>query len=219
MKRKDSSVGSMAIAAGIVASSVLWVVFGKGKPPVPVPAYQVSRVIDGDTFVTTENQYIRIASIEAPEIDLCGGPEAKKALEEMILQKPLYMKVLFRDAFDRLVSQVYVGNNYVNEALIQKGYAYYLPRGSADTMTELKKAGETAREKEVGIFSNSCTQQTNSVNPSCNIKGNVRNGNIYYTSECGMYHNTIVQLYMGDRWFCTEVEAIASGFRKPKQCE
>ncbi len=214
-----ASLGSLALATGIVATSFFWITSGNGKSLVPVPAYEVSRVIDGDTFVTTENQYIRIASVEAPEIDRCGGKEAKQALEDLILKKPLYLKVLFRDAYDRLVSQVYVGNAYVNETLIRDGYAYYLPRGKAESLTELKRAGEYAREKKLGIFSQTCTQVTNADSPSCAVKGNVRNGNIYYTPECGVYHNTVVQLYLGDRWFCSEKEAIEAGFRKPKQCE
>ena len=43
--------------------------------------YQVLRVIDGDTFETVEHQKIRLSGIDAPELELCGGQEAKQAKE------------------------------------------------------------------------------------------------------------------------------------------
>lgn len=82
----------------------------------------------------------------------------------------------------------------------------------------LKKAGDEARINKKGIYSQKCTQRKNPVNPSCSIKGNTRNGNIYYLPDCGFYDLVEVQLYLGDRWFCSEEETIAAGFRKPPQC-
>lgn len=212
------TIGSILGATGIAISSILWVSFGKGNP-VPVPAYTVQRVIDGDTFVTTESQYIRVAGIEAPEMGVCGAEEAKAKLESMILKKPVMLKVLYRDPYSRLVSMVYTQEGYVNEALLKQGFAYYQPRGKADNLTDLKKAGEYSREKQLGIFSTSCTQADNPTDPKCTIKGNTRNGNIYYMPSCGVYPNTVVQLYLGDQWFCSEKEAMKAGFRKPEQCK
>jgi endonuclease YncB( thermonuclease family) len=207
-------VGGSILATG----AFVLVVFGHGNP-IPVPAYTVSRVIDGDTFVTKENIYVRVASIEAPPLDLCGGKEAKIALESYVLGKPVVMKILFRDPYNRQVSLVYTPSLYVNEALVKNGFAYYLPRTTAESVTELKKAGEYAREKKLGIFSETCTQTINKEQPACTIKGNTRNGNIYYLPACGVYPNTQVQLYLGDRWFCSEKDAISAGFRKPAQCK
>lgn len=54
----------------------------------------------------------------------------------------------------------------------------------------------------------------------CRIKGNVstRNGNkkIYHCPNFPDYSKTEVNKNEGDRWFCTEEEAIAAGFRKPE---
>ena len=52
-----------------------------------VPAYKAARVVDGDTFDTTERQIIRLASTDAPELDLCGGIESSKTLQKLILNK------------------------------------------------------------------------------------------------------------------------------------
>lgn len=201
----------------MATGGLLWVTFGRGKP-VPIPAYTALRVIDGDTFETTEHQHIRLASTEAPELDRCGGPEAKAALEKMIMGKPLVLKVTFNDQFKRLVSVVYTDEGFVNEKMLRQGYAYF-NRGVAEFNEVLTAATEKARDEKLGIFSETCTQVTNPKNAKCNIKGNDRNGKIYYTPDCGEYYNiTTVQLYLGDLWFCSEKEAIAEGFRKPERC-
>ena len=41
--------------------------------------YTVKKVINGDTFITTEKQHVRINNINAPELAYCDGKEAKKA--------------------------------------------------------------------------------------------------------------------------------------------
>lgn len=211
-------IGAGIAAAGVAAASLLWMTGGNGKA-MPVPAYEVIRVIDGDTFVTKEEQHIRVASTEAPELNMCGGPEAKQALEKLILGKPVYMKILYRDPYDRLVSLVYSEKEFVNVAMLTSGYSYYSRSSPGEIGEELKSATQKAREGKKGIFNDSCTQMVNKEKPSCNIKGNDRNGKIYYMPECGVYDNVTVQLYLGDRWFCTEKEAIAAGFRRPKQCK
>lgn len=146
------------------------------------------------------------------------GERRRAALEKLVLGKPVYLKVVYRDPYQRLVSLVYTADKFVNEAMLSGGYSYYLRSSPGEIGKELKNATEKARQKKVGIFSNACTQMINLKKPSCNIKGNTRNGNIYYLSGCGVYDNVEVQLYLGDRWFCSEKEAVATGFRKPEQC-
>ena len=215
LKRKVG-IGATIVATGAVAAT-LWLTGGSGKP-VKVPAYSVIRVIDGDTFETAEHQHIRVASTEAPELDFCGGKEAKEALEKLVLDKPVYLKVVYRDPYQRLVSLVYTEDEFVNEAMLLGGFSYYLRSSPGETGEELKKATGEARQEKAGIFSEKCTQMTNKEKPKCNIKGNTLSDNIYYLPECGVYDNVEVQLYLGDRWFCTEKEAVATGFRKPQQC-
>ncbi len=169
--------------------------------------------------MTKEEQHIRVASTESPELDRCGGPEAKGALEQLIVGKPVYLKVVYRDPYQRLVSFVYTKEKFVNETMLENGYSYYSRSSPGEIGDDLKKATEKAREEKKGIFSDSCTQMVNKEKASCNIKGNDRNGKIYYVPECGVYNNVTVQLYLGDRWFCTEKEAIKAGFRKPEQCK
>lgn len=207
----------IGFAVGAVAAgSILWLIFGKGKP-VPAIPYYASRVIDGDTFVTREKQIIRIASTEAPELNLCGGLEAKKYLEELILGKPLYIKIYFRDPYQRLVSGVYTNEGLINTKMAEKGFSYFA-RGNEEIGEEVRINGDRARKKGIGIYSEKCTQWVNKEHPQCQIKGNVRNGKIYYIKGCRIYDTVSVQLYQGDKWFCNEEEAVKEGFRKGIQC-
>lgn len=209
-------IGALVTIAAVATGTYFLISSGSGKP-FPVPAYSVLRVIDGDTFVTTEKQNIRVGSTNAPELDQCGGPEAKRALEKLVLGKPVYLKITYRDPFQRFVSFVYTPDGFVNEEMLKDGHSY-IANGSADFTEVFAKASDAARKKKLGIFSDSCTQMTNKAKPSCNIKGNTRNGNIYFMPDCGRYNNVEVQLYLGDRWFCSEREAINAGFRRPSQC-
>ena len=182
--------------------------------------YQVLRVIDGDTFETTEHQKIRLSGVDAPELSFCGGQEAKIALEKLILGKRLFIKVLFNDKFKRLISQVYLGNKSISQEVVVSGNAYFLNDGDSDT-ENLRQASEFARSKRLGIFGDKCTQTVNPDNPKCLIKANIlsRDGSKYYHFPgCGQYNSTIVQLYMGDQWFCTEQEAVKAGFIKGSDC-
>lgn len=216
---KKLRIGAAIIAAASIASGAYFFMSTNKDKPFPVPAYEVLRVIDGDTFVTKEEQHIRIASTESPELDKCGGAEAKVALEGLIVGKPVYLKVVYRDPYQRLVSFVYTKDKFINETMLVNGYSYYSRSSPGEIGEELKNATEKARDGKKGIFSASCTQMTNAEKPSCNIKGNTRNGDIYYVPACGVYDNVEVQLYLGDLWFCSEKEAINAGFRKPEQCK
>lgn len=80
-----SKLKKAAVAAAIGTAGILSVTFANSKKPLFVPAYRVAQVIDGDTFDTEEHQAIRLAAIDALELDECGGKEAKKELERLIL--------------------------------------------------------------------------------------------------------------------------------------
>lgn len=215
-----SNASKVSLAAGAAAAALgSWLyIKSPGTKPFLAPAYEAVRVIDGDTFVTQEGQYVRVASTEAPEPDRCGGKEAKEELEKLVLDKPIYLKVVYRDPYQRSVSFVYADGVFVNRAMLEGGRAYYSRSSPGKIGEELKAATEKAREEHKGIFGTSCTQTVNPKQPKCNIKGNARTAKIYYLPGCGVYDNVEVQLYLGDVWFCSEKEAIKAGFRKPDQC-
>ena len=81
----------------------------------------VTEVIDGDTFdmnithVGNDNkeeygdsERVRIAGIDAPEIDTEDGKKAKKALSNKISGKEVRCKIQTRDTYGRIVAEIEV---------------------------------------------------------------------------------------------------------------
>ena len=51
----------------------------------------------------------------------------------------------------------------------------------------------------------------------CRIKGNISgSGKIYHLPGTAAYEKTKIDEAKGERWFCTEDEARAAGWRKPR---
>ena len=52
----------------------------------------------------------------------------------------------------------------------------------------------------------------------CPIKGNISgSGKIYHMPWSKSYAKTRINVAQGERWFCDEAEAIAAGWRAPRQ--
>ncbi len=78
----------------------------------------VSRVIDGDTFVTKDRKNpVRLASVDTPEKGQPGYDSATKALRRMIRGKEVSINTKARDHYGRSVANVKVGNKSVNRAM------------------------------------------------------------------------------------------------------
>ncbi len=68
----------------------------------------------------------------------------------------------------------------------------------------------------IALFSNRLLSQNITPKPGCNIKGNISidTGNkLYHLPGMKDYEITIISR-TGERWFCTESEAIANGWKK-----
>ena len=220
-KKKGNWRRAVAVSASaLAASGMFWYLTSVHGVKIPVPSYRAMRVIDGDTFETEERQLIRLTGIDAPELENCHGPESKQALGQLVLDQNLYVKVIYRDGRHRLISHVYNDEGSVSEQMIKTGMAYY--SGTAVKDPALGQAGAIAREGKLGIFSPKCTQATNPNSQTCVIKGNLRipgNGNkTYHFPGCGNYNQTLIELYKGDQWFCTEAQAKKAGFAKGADC-
>ena len=55
---------------------------------------------------------------------------------------------------------------------------------------------------------------------SCQIKGNInaQGVRIYHPPGCRYYNDTVIDPNRGERWFCSEAEAVAAGWRRTKVC-
>jgi len=207
--------------------------------------YVVVKVIDGDTIDINYHgkiERVRYIGIDTPEtVDprnpvQCFGKEANKKNSELVLNKKVRLEkdITDRDRYGRLLRYVYVGDQFINLDLVKLGYAKvytYPPDVKYNQM--LLNAQRTAQNTNSGLWRACKTTQTVqsptpidsspivSQNPAeCNIKGNISSGKekIYHLTGCDSYEKTTIDESMGERWFCSEQEALNAGWRKALNC-
>jgi micrococcal nuclease len=219
MSGKAKSVAAGKKLAAAAAAAVI-----TGTTAFSLPYFigqKVISVIDGDSFKITNDQTIRLASLDAPESDLCGGKSAKTALTGMILGKRVILRDEKSDRFGRILALVYLPDGtLVNEYLVKYGFAQTTTE-AGDENPRVKAANDYAREHRLGIFSEECSP-SQPPNKKCLIKGNYNyhdRDNFYFTPDCRHYEKVLVKKYQGDQWFCTEKEAQKAGFTKSPSCQ
>jgi len=184
--------------------------------------YKVYAVTDGDSFIIDLDHEVRLDGIDAPAIDLCLGKEAKERLEELILDKYVRIKSLGKDTFRRTLGIVYIDEEEasVNEILAREGWGKY-ERTGCEIKERIKEASRLAKEERLGVWSPKCYQLENREEPNCSIKGNIGKtdrSKVYHFPGCSEYERTVVELDLGEEWFCSEEEAREAGYRKSEHC-
>ena len=192
------------------------------------------RLMDGDTF-EIKGVIIRLADIDAPELaQKCpGGPKSLRgcgvyvadALADRIRAGVVTCKVESIDEYDRRIARCEHNGTDLSEWLIKQGLAMaYLTFSSRFADQE-----EQLRSERIGLW------QTNFQPPweyrakrwetaareapnGCPIKGNINRDEvrIYHTPWGSQwYGRTKISVNQGERWFCSEREALDAGWRAP----
>lgn len=90
----------------------------------------VTQVSDGDTLrFTPAGQaaiVVRLANIDAPEICQAWGPEARRALTDLALNKPATLRPTGRDSYGRTVGVLVVDDADIAQRLVEGGHAWSL---------------------------------------------------------------------------------------------
>jgi len=181
---------------------------------------KVIAVFDGDTILLDGKTKLRLRSVDAPELEFCGGPEAKKLLSSLVEGKRIEISEKIIGRWGRPTALVYLNNKLINEKMLASGWARY----HSDKTTQkkiLQTAFNQAKKDKKGIFSPKCRQIENLDNPDCLIKGNIdKNSGAkkYYFPGCVQYKFTIIEKDIGEQWFCNEAEAKKAGFKRSKTC-
>ena len=213
---------SLLLIASLLTNFFLaskWLRFKKEEKSIGEKRKQikVERVIDGDTFISQEGDYIRLAGIDAPEYpNQCLSQEAKERLTELISGEEIKIERVKKDKFGRTMAFVFKGQLFIDRILLSEGLGRVLEKIDSRYQSELIKAEMEAKKLKKGIWSSLCQPPKN-----CRIKGNYRRDKktkIYHLPECYNYEKIIVNQKEGDRWFCNEEEARKAGFTKSQDC-
>lgn len=186
-----------------------------------------ARVIDGDTIAIGDVTY-RINGIDAPEHgQTCGtwacGKDATKMMAELVEGKSVACRVLSTDGYGRSIADCEVDGQSLGATMVEQGFAWAFVKYSGKYVTEEAQA----RKSKVGIWSGAfqppwefraakweVAEQT--APAGCPIKGNIsKNGRIYHAPWSPWYSWTKISESQGERWFCSEDEAVAAGWRAP----
>lgn len=189
-----------------------------------------AKIIDGDTL-DVAGQRVRLEGIDAPEAGqtcarrLIGtwncGAASSKALASLIDGRDVQCESHGRDKYGRMLGICYVAGLDLNERMVRDGYAWAFVKYSA----RYAATEQVARAEKRGIFSTEnepawayraghWKQAEQAAPEGCAIKGNVtRNGQIYHMPWSPWYGRVQVDPARGERWFCSESEAVAAGWR------
>ena len=202
----------------------------------------VVSVPDGDSLQLRDGRRIRLLGVDAPERGRCMADNSREALETIAKNRHVRLKNVVTDDYGRQLAHVIIEDfptwisyiryrffrsnevtnkrrtfidPFINRLMIEQGLAKFT--GSKNEYYDTLKTAQTnAKEHYLGIWSETCRKTTN---PDCSIKGNIRAGKKTYLMEtCKNYDQTIIDTSYGDRWFCTEDEAVRAGFFKAAGC-
>jgi endonuclease YncB( thermonuclease family) len=169
----------------------------------------------------------------------CGQASAN-ALAEYIGRRPVTCEPRARDRYGRLVAACSVGGASISAWMVREGWAVAYRRYSQDFVADEAAARAAKRgiwrsafivpwewraQRRAGdgapvagpVSASSTSSEFH--RSGCDIKGNInRKGERIYHVPGGLsYSNTVIDTTRGERWFCSEAEARAAGWRRAMQ--
>ena len=181
--------------------------------PSPDRLSGVAEIVDGDTFRFGETR-IRIFGIDAPEASDPMGPAATAWLANRLSGRSVTCDQRDTDRYGRIVAVCYADGRDIAADMVADGWATAYVRFSRDYIDE-EAAAQAAR---LGIWSGEPVKASSGAASDCAIKGNISdNGRIYHVPGSRYYAATRISEARGERWFCTEAEARAAGWRASRR--
>ncbi len=87
-------------------------------------------------------------------------------------------------------------------------------------VSSFSTSGSSSQSTEQSSTKTAPQAQAEKTSGVCLIKGNISSSKekIYHVEGCGSYNKTVIDTDAGEKWFCTEDEAVKAGWRKAKNC-
>jgi endonuclease YncB( thermonuclease family) len=202
----------------------------------PPPIVGVATVRDGDS-IEVHGQTIRLFGVDVPEDrQLCTrdgtdwrcGQAAAHALAQYIGRRTVTCRPRDRDRYHRTVAVCSVGDQDIGAWLVREGWGLAYRRYSRDYVAD----EEAARAAKRGIWSTTFVPpwewraeheapiaRSSEEGPGgCRIKGNITRGGarLYHLPGDRGYDETRISPARGERWFCSEADARAAGWRRSR---
>lgn len=115
---------------------------------------KVIKVIDGDSIKVKDSDgnelEVQIEGTDAPEAKQEYGKESTDALRKLVMDRDVRLTWTKKDNFDRLLAQVFVGEEHVNAKMIQDGHAWHFKRYNKSE--KLAALEEEARKEKRGLW-------------------------------------------------------------------
>jgi endonuclease YncB( thermonuclease family) len=197
-----------------------------------------AQVVDGDTLsIQGLSARIRLYGIDTPEGQqtcddaegkryLCGS-RAAEALSALVGRNGrVSCEEEDRDRYGRIVAVCQTNNREINAELVRQGWAVEYKQYSdgryADEEAEARKAkrglwaGKFVEPWDWRRGKRLESEASTGSERKCAIKGNISgSGKIYHMPDSKNYARTTIDEASGERWFCSEDDARAAGWRAP----
>ncbi|MEA2112727.1 MAG: thermonuclease family protein [Patescibacteria group bacterium] len=183
---------------------------------------------------------VRILNIAAPDKNECYFEESSEALRKLIEGKEVKLRkdVSGVDKFGRLLRHVFLPSGtekeddiFVAQYMVENGFAKAIPVvPDFEYKRYLAQRENIAISGELGVWGN-CegdlpkyfgdVTDMQVEDPECIIKGNISTENptkYYFFPNCAPYSQIKIDAERGERYFCSEKEALAAGFEKAATC-
>ena len=189
-------------------------------------------MIDGDT-IDVGGTRVRVHGIDAPEVgqpctsDVLGTYDCGAFVRDEVARRYNGQRAtcaeIDRDRYGRSVAKCFVNGQDIGEDIVLDGLA----RAYREYSMDYDLAEKSAQVSETGLWSSAMqnpadyraarrtsTPAAAAPDANCTIKGNISgSGRIYHMPYNRDYDRTRINAANGERWFCTETEARAAGWR------
>jgi len=136
----------------------------------------VERVIDGDTFVLTTGERVRLIGVDTPELQKEDMPvqyyaeEARQFLTRMVEGRQVTLKSDWqgKDQYERTLAYVYLEDTiFVNLEIVKQGYGFAYTRYPFEYMESFRKCQRQAMAQSAGLWGRTLSQDTGkTIDPS-----------------------------------------------------
>jgi micrococcal nuclease len=114
---------------------------------------KIVRYIDGDTVLIDDHNQtfsLRIADIDAPEINQAYGKKSKRALMQICEHTQIHIQLIGHDKYHRKIGRLQCNQTWISEFMVKNGHAWFYQHYSKDK--QLMLAEQNAHKHKIGLW-------------------------------------------------------------------